>query len=214
MPFSLDSFASLRPYTFHLTSAENLDLICRLRRLKCAAEFIKNSGQESLLRSRRIGSSLLSSGRESIRLQSQSPLYAGNIAFDPTWNLGDFIECLNEHVFFWPGTRDDPIKYGRNHFNSRWWSETPVALRMRTSKLFELNATGGPLFCRFNSGAPRCINGRKSPRGSSTFMPADRFEGTASQVVEVVFPSSAHLPNSTEFGTSLRGPWLPLFGIQ
>jgi hypothetical protein len=211
MPFSLESFVKLRPFLYHLTSADNLDLTRSMRRLKPAAEFIKASGSDDLLRRRREGSCFLLPGSVGARLQSQSPLRVGNITFSSAWTLGDLIECLNGLVFFWPGTQAGPSRYGTNHFASSSWDEKPVALRVDTAKLFESNPGNDPLFCRFNSGSPRCVNGRKSPRGPNTFMPAEAFLGARSEVVEVAFRRSVHLPDATALKRSHSDLWEPFF---
>jgi hypothetical protein len=211
MPFSLESFVQLRPFVYHLTSSDNLDSIRLMRCLKCTVEFIKNSGMDALLREHRQESHSVRSGTLRVRLQSQSPLHAGNIAFEDAWNLRDLIECLNGLVFFWPGTEAGPSQYGINHFASSSWGKRPVALRICTAQLLELNSSNEPLFCRFNSGSPRCVNGRKSPRGLSTFLPAEMFAGTRSEVVEVVFRGGICLPDTTEFTVSLGDRWRPFF---
>jgi hypothetical protein len=211
MPFTLDSFVKLRPFLYHLTSVDNLDSIRSVRRLECGADFIKRSGSDDLLRRHRKGSCCVCVGNMSVRLQSQSPLHAGNIAFEDNWSLGDLIECLNRLVFFWPGTETGPSRYGTNHFASSSCDEKPIVLRVHTAKLFESNPVNKPLFCRFNSGSPRCVDGRKSPRGPSTFLPAEVFAGTRSEVVEVVFDGSVHLPDTTEYAPSNFGPWQSLF---
>jgi hypothetical protein len=165
-----------------------------------------------LLRKHRKRSCVVHSENMTVRLQGQAPLHAGNIAFEDNWALDDLIECLNGFVFFWPGTELGPCRYGRNHFDSSSWDETPVALlKVRTANVFQFESSNRPHFCRFNSGAPRCVNGRKSPRGRSTFLPPSEFVGTPARVSEVVFRGSLFLPHDTEFAVSPEGPWRSLF---
>lgn len=211
MPFDLESFAQLRPFVYHLTSADNLGSIRSMHCLKCAAEFIKNSDEDASLQERRQRSRSVQTSKTCVRLQSQSPLYAGNIAFEDSWNLAKLLESLNGLVFFWPGTETGPSRSGMNHFASSSWGKRPVALRIPAAQLFESNPGSKPLFCRFNSGSPRCVNGRKSPRGPNTFLPQERFTGTRSEVVEVVFRKSVILPKATKVAQSLDGPWCPFF---
>jgi hypothetical protein len=211
MPFALDLFARQRPFVYHLTSPDNIDSIRSARRLECAADFIKNSGSDDLLQKQRKPSCYVRASNTNVRLQSQSPLHPGNVAFEDGWSLSDLIACLNGLVFFWPGTESSPNRYGENHFKSRSWSERPIALRVPTAELLESNRGNRPLFCRFNSGSPRCVKGRKSPRGPNTFLPADRFEGTLSEVAELVFSGNVHLPDATEFRLSPDCPWRPFF---
>ena len=56
-----------------------------------------------------------------------------------------------------------------------------------------------PLFCPFNSGAPRMQSGQRVPRGPDLFTPAGRFSRRASDVVELVFEGSVVLPETTQF---------------
>jgi len=211
MPFPLKSFSFLRPFLYHLTSADNLDSIRSTRRLRCAAEFIRSSGQDDLLQRHRKESCSVQRGGVRVRLQGQSPLHAGNIAFEGGWSLNDLIEHLNGLVFFWPGSETGPSRYGMNHFESSSWGERPVVLKTGTTELFDANPAGSPLFCRFNSGSPRWSNGQPSPRGHDTFLPANKFEGSPSKVVEVVFPEAVALPEGTQWGPSPAGPWRRFF---
>jgi hypothetical protein len=141
-----------------------------------------------------------------ILIRDQDPLHEGAIAFEHRWNLGRFVSHVNSHVFFWPGSAGGPIDYGRNHYQ-RYAGEQPLLLRVGLYQLMLANSDIEPLFCRFNSGAPRVVGGRKSPRGSETFQRAEAFDGTPSQVVEVVFRDSLVLPTSTQVSTSYSGPW-------
>ncbi len=213
MTFTRDEFAQLRPFAHHLTSATNIVSIRKMRCLRCARVFIESSGQNAMVRQRRQESCSLEIMGSDVQLQNQSPLHAGNIAFEGGWNLCNLVERLNGLVFFWPGTESGPNKYGANHFESRLWGERPIVLRMRTSDLFKSNPDNEPLFCRFNSGSPRRIppRARASPRGPDTFLSAADFRGTRCEVVELVFPGSVRLPDTTECGLSLEGPWQKFF---
>jgi hypothetical protein len=182
-----------------------------MRRLRCAAEIIAGSGERELLRKHRSGSRLLPSGNSPIRLQSQAPLRANNVAFEENWALEDLIECLNGFVFFWPGKKH-PSPYGMRHFESSMSGNCAVSLlRVNTAKLLDVESENRPLFCRYNSGSPRCVDGRKSPRGPGTFLPHYKFEGTLAEVVEVVFSGSLALPDCTQLAESPTGPWRPFF---
>ena len=78
-------------------------------------------------------------------------------------------------------------------------------LRVGLRELLSCNPNHRPYFSRFNSGAPRTVNGRKSPRGPETFLAADRWLGSPSTVVEVTFVGTVSLPKTTEFLD--RGEW-------
>ena len=49
------------------------------------------------------------------------------------------------------------------------------------------NPGRAPLFCKYNSGGPRVVHGRKSPRGGSTFLPCDRTPFRPGEIREVAF---------------------------
>jgi hypothetical protein len=144
-----------------------------------------------------------------IVIRDQAPLYRGNASLPRGFSFEDLIETLNRRIFLWPGNGDRPISYGVRHFN-HYQKEQPVMLRFDFESLLRTNPSANPLFCRYNSGSPRCSNGRKSPRGRNTFLSAADFDGTPSHVVEVTFDSEIVLPQDTEFARRLRGPWRPL----
>ena len=77
-----------------------------------------------------------------------------NVQLDPTWTEGDFIEFLNEHVFFWPGVKLGPIRYGARLLD-HYEEQSPAVIRVCTATLLAENRLLTPLFCAFNSGAPR-----------------------------------------------------------
>jgi hypothetical protein len=144
----------------------------------------------------------LRGGRACIR--DLMALHGGHIAFDPGWNLARLVEYLNGFVFFWPGATGGPIDHGIRHAE-RYLAvgEHLAFLRIPTESL----PLGDALFSSVNSGSPRTANGRKSRRGSETFVPADRFVRSPSQVVEVVFQDSIELPDSTEWSDRLNDGW-------
>ncbi len=144
-----------------------------------------------------------------VELRDQDPFHAGNVAFDPGWGEGDVVELLNARVYFWPGSLDGPIDYGVRHFR-RYESQRPAVLRVSFADLLACNPTAAPELCAYNSGAPRCSGGRKSPRGASTFVAPSSFDRPAGAVVEVTFPGPVILPGSTVLAWGLDGPWEPL----
>jgi hypothetical protein len=124
------------------------------------------------------------------------------------WDFGDFVEYLNGHVFFWPGTHERAIGPGRRLLE-HYASEGPAILRISTQQLFNVNAAVTPLYCAFNPGAPRYHDGRRVPRGPSLLSPADLFPRRASGVVELGFRSGITLPAETELYSG--GSWLRVF---
>ena|SRR5712691_7943752 len=98
-----------------------------------------------------------------IVVRDQAPLHEGNLSLPRGYTFEDFIESLNGRIFFWPGSAAGPIPHGIRHFE-RYEQECPVILRVEFQSLLHANPGAEPLYCRYNSGSPRCSNGKKSPR--------------------------------------------------
>jgi hypothetical protein len=145
-----------------------------------------------------------------ILVRDQENLYTGNMTLPRGYEIADFVENLNSRVFFWPGTIEGPIRHGVRRYE-RYQTEQPVILRLEYESLIDANSSSSPEFCRYNSGSPRCSQGKKSPRGPHTFVPATSYQGKTGQIVEVTFKGEVALPANTLFGTGPTGPWLPLF---
>jgi hypothetical protein len=143
---------------------------------------------------------------ERIELRDQAPLHAGNMALDDGWTFDDFVAHLNERGFFWPGGDAGPISYGARHYE-RYAVEKPAILRIATAALLAENPERPPHFCRYNSGSPRCSNGRKSPRTARTFVRGEEADFGLGSVVEVTFVGEVRLPARVELGAQPRGPW-------
>ncbi len=142
----------------------------------------------------------------SIVIRDQKPLHAKTMLLAPGFDVPDLVYLLNQHVFFWPGTEDGPCKSGRNHW-ARYASERPVLLRVKTSAYVQAGEICPLRFSSVNSGAPRCSDGRPSPRGPDLFRPVDTFPDTVSKVVEVVIMGPVLLPREVQMSQSLKGPW-------
>jgi hypothetical protein len=146
---------------------------------------------------------------ERVILCDQAPLYEGNAQFANGWSFADFVQHLNQHVFFWSGWERAPVPHGFRHFQ-RYQFDQPIVIRATFQSVRNKNSAAEPLFCKYNSGSPRWSNGRPSPRGPETFSTAPTSCFNPGEVVEVVFRSSVTLPNSTECANSVFGPWRPL----
>lgn len=193
MPLDISRFVKTRPYLYHLTARSNLKLIAASGRLRTAADLLAEAGERPLLRQRRRESRVVVCEGERVHVRDQAPLHAGNLKLSDRWTFDDFVEHLNEHVFFWPGTEAGPIGYGLRHFE-RYAEEDNVVLVLKTDEVIACQSAIEPRFCRFNSGSPRCTGGKPSPRGPGTFLLARDFVGTPSSVVEVTFRGSVSLP--------------------
>ena len=200
MPFTISRFAFIRPFLYHFTALENRNAIASGRELLSAAQSMRfcRSSQGT----KREAATRLASGTW---LQTQAPLKKGNVHFMEGWTMETLVSTLNEHVFFWPGKIAGPMPYGQRHVDANLWPSSPLAIRIPTADMFSLNESA--LFCRFNSGSPRCNAGRKSPRGPDTFVTPFVFQGTSRDAVEVVFKGSALLPDSAECSTDRMSTW-------
>lgn len=210
MAFSLERFAEVRPYLYHLTATGNLGQVRARRCLESTAALLNQAGQPALLHQRRSGHHTINVNGVAVSLRDQAPLYAGNIEFDAGWTFPQVIALLNQRVFFWPGTATGPIDYGERHYD-RYEFERPAVIRVRTQSLFRANPSNLPLFCRYNSGSPRCSGGVRSPRGATTFQTASFNGYLPSKVVEVTFVGSVCLPDDTELRGASWIEWVPMF---
>jgi len=194
----LENLAELRPALYHLTARTNLARIQRLGRLDPAKALLESAGHPHLQRTQRSGSLTVVVDGEPVRIRDQDPLRAANCRLDGGFSFEDLLDLLNQHVFFWPGSNEQPVRSGRNHFARYAAREDAVVFKFATQAVFEANPDLEPRFCKYNSGAPRS-NPRsgKSPRGPDLFLPADRFAGSRGDVVEVVFRGSVALPMET-----------------
>jgi hypothetical protein len=188
----LAHYLRLRPRLFHLTARGNLDLIRDRNELLPASVLMAEAQCTQRLCVRRRTAEIVRVEGHEVNLRDQAPLHRGNIRFQGGWSFEEFVAHLNSHVFFWPGG-DRPIPYGIRHF-SRYRDDPCVVLVADASALIDVNPGLTPKFCRYNSGSPRCSGGLGSPRGTDTFLPAQRFEHAPSRVVETVFDAPVRLP--------------------
>lgn len=206
----VDRYVEHQPYLYHLTDQSNL---CRIREEKvlfCAAELMKRAGRTDLLRTRRQNHEPVEVNGSTVWLRDQEPLYRANIELTGGFTFEEFVETLNARVFFWPGKDKGPVRQGENHFG-RYASERPAILRCHFQALRSHNPFAVPLFCAYNSGAPRTVSGKKSPRGPNTFLNACDSPRTPSKVVEVTFLGEIELPPDTEVRQGSNGSWQSFF---
>jgi Family of unknown function (DUF7002) len=206
MGFALSAFLAARPLLFHLTARRNVERIKRTGCLYSAASLLAASGDGALLGTKRTSCREVVIDGEVVNIRDQAPLYNGNITFEGGWTFSDLVRDLNRRIFFWPGTGSGPIGYGVRHFE-RYEGDRPILIRVMTADLLATNPGHVPLFCKYNSGSPRCSGGRGSARGPSTFATASDAAFTPSKVIEVTFLDSITLPTKVEVGKSPVGPW-------
>lgn len=205
----VEHYIQTRPYLYHLTHRDNLNHIREMACLFSAAVLMERSGNTQLMRTPRGHSVPVTVGHRTIVLRDQRPLYEGKMELAPGYSFGDFVESINRRVFFWPGKSEKPKDYGLRHFE-HYKNEKPIIIRVEFETLCRQNHSATALFCRYNSGSPRVSYGNKSPRGPGTFLPAQRFSGVPSSVVEVTFESELQLPATTQFSAHPFGPWKKL----
>jgi hypothetical protein len=208
--FSLKQFAKARPYLYHLTATGNLVRIRALRCLESSEVLLNHIAQPTLLQQRRTNHLAITVGGVTVSLRDQAPLYEGNIEFEAGWTFPQVVALLNQRVFFWPGKAPGPIAYGVRYYE-RYEAEQPAVLRVPTCGLLRANASNPPLFCRYNSGSPRCSGGVRSPRGASTFQAASAVRYPPSEVVEVTFVDRVSLPDETGLRGTGWAEWEGLF---
>jgi hypothetical protein len=201
----LETFIRLRPFAYHLTAREHAAQIRRDGVILCATEILRRAGRATESSRRRRGPTYVRVNEDTFVVRDQDPLNEGHIAFEHGWDLPRLCGLLNCFVFFWPGGPDGPIPAGVNHF-VRYAEENPEVLRVSTRDLVVANAAS-VRFSRCNSGSPRSnpVTG-KAPRGATTFLDADRFDGSPGSVVELVIEGKAVLPANAEWLTV--GPFL------
>jgi hypothetical protein len=211
MPFEPSRFVALRPVLFHVTRRANLEAIRARRRLACAANLFAEAGQAGRVTEHRPTDAIsLRVGPHEVLVNDQRPLRAEWIDFEDGWDLPRLIAHLNGRVFFWPGTRRGPIKYGANHA-ACYERHGAAILRVSTRSLLEANPRVRAEFCRYNSGAPSPRR-RPNPRGGRTFLTAEAFELSAARVAEVTFPDGVDLPPDAQLRDGSWDRWVPLFG--
>jgi hypothetical protein len=200
LAFDISKFIALRPFLFHFSNHANVPRLQKLRCIQPAEDLLRTAGEEKLASQRRTKSIRLIIDGETIVITDQLPLVFSNAALTSNWTEKDFVAYLNQHVYFWPGDANGPIKRGSRFYGHYLKSQLAI-LRVSSASLLAVNSSQTPLFCPFNSGAPRKQAGNGVPRGPDLFLPAVKFPRAAGGVVEVVFRCAVRLPETTELRT-------------
>lgn len=198
MPFALSEFVRGRPYAYHVTARENATPLRKTRTVRTTADLLAAAGLGHLASTRRKDYLTVGTPDGDVVLKDQKPLIEANTDLRGGWSFADFVRFLNSHIYFWPGTEHAPIGPGRRLLD-HYESDGPLVLRVPTADLLRANDSAEPLFCPFNSGAPRYNAGLPAPRGPDLFSQANAFPRRASEVVELAFRGSVGLPDTTTF---------------
>jgi hypothetical protein len=208
MPFDEESYEKRRPFLYHLTDRRNVERVRRTRKLQSAAILLGLAGQADAVRNRRNKALPVIVEADRVILRDQAPLHEGSIQLEGGWSFAELVDHLNQHIFFWPGWETRMIDYG-DRYLEHYSSEMPVVFRVRFRSIRAENPNAEPLFCKYNSGSPRCSHGQRSPRGPQTFSTAQSADFTPKNVKEVVFRDAVSLPADTEYKNG-DDQWRPL----
>ena len=205
MPVALNGLSKSASTCHHFTSIHNFSSIRRSGQLEFASYLMRRANHSEFLQVRRTKREFCGE----VLLQSQRPLIADNIERSGAgWAMKNLLEHLNGFVFFWPGKDSGPIKNVAVGYLSRGDGRSGgIAMRVPSRDLL-LDLSQKPLFCQYNLAQHDGPREKASPRGPDTFLPANCFEGTVSEVIEVVFPNCVNLPGSTSCSKSFTEPCL------
>lgn len=212
------TFLALRPFAYHTTSSRHLESLRETRAVYSADRLVAWAAAETAATTepeaqvtRRLKPVTLRLGVHRVQLRDQRALDPSAIRFDPGWDLARFVAHLNSLVSFWPGTETGPTDMGRRHWERLRSAADPlVVFRVPTQDLLRVEGQPEAQVSRCQSGAAHTRQGRRVERGGSTFTALEAFRAPPIDVQELLFADVAHLPSSTEYATSLAGPWLPL----
>lgn len=206
---TIEEFCERSPYLYHLTSVENLKSILNSGEIYSTNEILNRSSltdEEALmiLREKRDDHVYVDVNGVEFMIRDQKPISIKALTKTLThgWTSQQFLETLNDRVFFWPS-----ISRLNIHF-AKYQHEKPKIIRVDSREMIELNEARLK-FCHLNSGATRCHPKWKAPppRGADTFVPVESFLHPARNVAEVTFDTFCVLPEQTWISNSPEGPW-------
>lgn len=205
----LEQILTLWTYCYHVTSESNLESIQQSRVLSPAETLLKGAKMHHFLRLRRTGDLLLRIEANDVLVRNQCPLDPDSLDLGTTGTLEEYVECLNSHVYFWPGTASGPIEDGVRMFE-RTDRTSSVVMRVLTASLLDANSTLPIYVSTCNTGVAWKERGNRSRRGPEVFQTVEAFSAQPDNVHEICFANNVCLPQNTEYGTSPNGPWRAL----
>jgi hypothetical protein len=192
--FSMEQYAKLRPTLWHVTHRANLDRI-RTSRILLPAEQLTAVPLKEVRRGRKIDSG-------TPVLRDQDLLHEKCIEFSEGFSFADLLSELNRRVFFWPGSRDRPIRPGQRSIDR--YSNSDVIIRL---SFLEVEKERSARITARKVRGMRMQHGKRVPRGPNTFLQAPECDFPPSKVVEVTFLQSVKLPRDCEVACCLGGRW-------
>jgi hypothetical protein len=206
-----------RPWLYHFTTPQNVELLRRERAMLSAAAWVARANEHqpnqipdphAFLGTARLAPHPLVAGPGlSVTLNDQWPLRSEEFFFALQGTYPDFIRHLNGLVFFWPGNDMGATPRGdlAETFEARY--QAFGCLRVPTADLWGADT---PIrFCRYNSGAPQRRD--RITRGPHIFVPCTDPDLMTADVAEVVFPGRVALPASTRWRPPGETEWDLLF---
>ena len=205
----IEKFLKKCEFLYHLTDPRNFEIIIKDGILLSTERILEQSNLSeeqrlTILRNRRPVHKTIDINGQTYYLRDQRPISVTNLSkcLTPGYDVGDFLQLLNNRVFFWPN-----LKRLYSHFN-RYANENPIIIKVPTLEMLKINSH--PEFCRLNSGATRSnsyLNGAPPERGEGTFVSAEQFNYHAGDVAEVTFYGTCRLPKKFFIGNSPSGSW-------
>lgn len=217
MSFTIEQLQQVRPFLFHFAPESNRTSLSCDRTMYSTQNTVQKlweynkeqiASVKDFLSTPRIQSIQLrldNSTSRFVTLNDQQPLRESQF-LGLSCTFGEYVALLNSFVFFWPGDGDGPMPGGRRAAGFAKKYKDYGCLRVPVRDAW--NDKQSPLFCEYNSGAPRKCNGIE--RGSEIFQSADSGLLRAGQVVEVVFKGVFSIPDSAEWRSPGKAKWEPL----
>lgn len=170
---TLSEFTYYRPYLYHVTHAQNVDLILKTKKILSTSLLTNDT---DFLQTKRLKDIVIND----IVIRNQAPLTDALQKCLIGCTVKQFIQLLNSKVFFYASLNDITLE--------------GTVLMVKTRDLFKNN---NPLFSVLNSGAPRshqAYNNKPAPRTLTMFTDA-KLVPSYHKVKEVVFDKQVILPD-------------------
>jgi hypothetical protein len=197
-------------HSYHVTSVANFAPLRHSRVLWPTRTLLERAKRHYFLRRRRTRDVLIRIDGHQVLIRNQIPLDPRSLDLGPTGTLKEYVACLNSYVYFWPGTALGPNKDGVRMFE-RTNGTHSIIIRVLTRSLVDTNRASPLFLATCNTGVAWTKQGIKSQRGPEVFKAVDVFLEQPTRIHEICFESNVRLPDCTEYGVTLTGPWQAFF---